>query len=524
MLSLEDALALDTIQNLNDAEVLTVLGLLINRASDTGDLAANEKAFHWIGVFEKRHLSDKAKVIFDYFHANAWGNRQQSNRANRKAVWAWDQEAVQQQIFLLRRAARNPAFELHQISLRCEVLTNLASQLNAVGRMVEARQVWSHALRLEPQFWMARANRGRALMYYCNRLYDHYQQAAFALQAYEELTQAVVDLDTRPEFGVTDLRSRFVEDAALIIRYWDLKAIASNVKLGNGKLGRSKAEIAYRKWCLREELFLNPLNDITSESGAADDSLSLPNMIIKIGEAPVFTGFYNQLKQEFVSARWSYHSGLISYRAHYSDFRVALHDTLDSPIYGLAVEQIKIAFRTSYSLFDKIAYFLNRYLCLGIKERDVSFRSIWKAKISGPVRPEFDSSENWPFRGLYWLAKDFFEEGYRDYTEPDAQRLTEWRNHFEHRYFKVHRDNAPTVPTAAGNLQDSLFDDFAYSVSLADLETRTLRVLKLSRAALIYLALGVSHEENRRRAHLGSDEIMSTMGPFPIYDKFKTKF
>ena len=301
MLTFESALALETIDGLSDNEMLHALALLINRASDTGDLTINDRAFHWIGVLATRHLSDEIQVVLDYFHANAWGNRVQAKRTDRRAAWAWDQEEIQQQILLLRRAARNPAFELHEPFMRCQILTNLANQFDTVGRMIEARHLWSQALSLEPQFWMARANCGRALMHYGERLYDYYDQAAFALQAHREISRALADLDARPEFGLNDLRPRFAGSAAAIERHWNLEAIAKEITQADGKVGRSKAEIAYRHWCLIEGLFLNPLNDISSESGVAADSLSLPNMIIAIGEAPVLTGFYNQLKQEFAS-------------------------------------------------------------------------------------------------------------------------------------------------------------------------------------------------------------------------------
>ena len=54
-----------------------------------------------------------------------------------------------------------------------------------------------------------------------------------------------------------------------------------------------------------------------------------------------------------------------------------MFNTLDYPSYSLAVERMKAAFRMAYSLFDKIAYFLNEYLRLGIPERNVSFRTLW---------------------------------------------------------------------------------------------------------------------------------------------------
>jgi len=210
------------------------------------------------------------------------------------------------------------------------------------------------------------------------------------------------------------------------------------------------------------------------------------------------------LKQEFVSARWFYFEGINAEASHFSDHQVLLYNTLDYPALGIGVEKVKTAFRMSYSLLDKIAYFLNHYLKLAIPEKKISFRTLWREKDSGPVRAQFESSENWPFRGLYWLSKDMFEKDFNDVTEPDARALHELRNHLEHKYVKVHSMSVPIrQPDRSAN--DLFFDNFAHSISRHDLERRTQRLLKLTRSALIYLSLGMHREEQRRRAVAGSD-------------------
>jgi LA2681-like HEPN len=44
--------------------------------------------------------------------------------------------------------------------------------------------------------------------------------------------------------------------------------------------------------------------------------------------------------------------------------RKSLYNTLDYPTYSVAIEKVKAAYRLAYSLFDKIAFFLNAYLDL----------------------------------------------------------------------------------------------------------------------------------------------------------------
>jgi hypothetical protein len=232
------------------------------------------------------------------------------------------------------------------------------------------------------------------------------------------------------------------------------------------------------------------LNDLGPRPIAARDVLLLPTFATAIDEAPVLAGFFNQLKQEYVSARWLYYEGVTEDEPHVSDHDVLLYNTLDYPALGLAVEKVKLAFRMAYSLLDKAAFFLNRYMGLGIPEHKVNFRSVWREKEGAPVRAQFEASENWPFRGLYWLSRDLFEPEFKALIEPDAQYVAELRNHLEHKYVKVVSMGVP----------DHLDDDFAHAVSRADLEARTLHLLRLARAALIYLSLGMHKEEQRRRA------------------------
>ena len=116
-------------------------------------------------------------------------------------------------------------------------------------------------------------------------------------------------------------------------------------------------------------------------------------------------------------------------------------NTLDYPSYGLSAEKIRTAYRTAYSLFDKIAFFLNQYMALGHADQDVSFRAVWRPKKGkGPrgILAALAASKNLPFRGLYWVSKDLFEEAFADVADPDARALHELRIHLEHRYVKVH--------------------------------------------------------------------------------------
>jgi LA2681-like HEPN len=94
-------------------------------------------------------------------------------------------------------------------------------------------------------------------------------------------------------------------------------------------------------------LFLNLLNELGPKSVAAHDPLVLPSFVTKLGEPPTLIGYFNQLKQEFVSARRTFFEGIQDGPAHLSDNGVLLINTLDYPSYGLGAEKIRTSYRTA---------------------------------------------------------------------------------------------------------------------------------------------------------------------------------
>lgn len=497
-------------EELPPEKALHLIAQAIDDAADRADDDLNSQALKWCDQIESRLGSDAQRSLLDYFRANGWANRAVARRGDQAGVWAWDLEELGQQIFLLRRAVANPAFGQLDPVRRCQMLTNLANQLDTAGRFVESRQIWSRALDLLPTFWMARANRGRSLMHYAHALYDPGHTAVFAMVGHRDLTEALDHIASNPELGDARLKSVFAAHARAIESHFDLAGIRDDYRPDGFALGRRKEERTYRRWCLNAGLFLNVLNDLGPDPIAAHDVLTLPDFVTAIHEPPVLVGFFNQLKQEFVSARWLYFEGVTAEGVHVSDRGVLLYNTLDYPALGLAVEKVKAAYRLCYSLFDKIAFFLNHYMKLGLPERRISFRHVWRDKEAGPVRQAFLASENWPWRGLFWLSKDLYESDLSNVLEPDARALHDLRNHLEHKYVKV---VAPPGSASGELTAGASGDTLAHVISSADLERKALKVLQLCRAALIYLSLGMHREEARRRE---SDPTGVLLMPMPL--------
>lgn len=247
--------------------------------------------------------------------------------------------------------------------------------------------------------------------------------------------------------------------------------------------------------------------------------------MVGLNEGPYYPALFNALKQEYVSARFLLYAGIQAVDPHFSDRDVLLYNTLDYPAYGLATEQVKIAFRMAYSIFDKVAFFLNHYLELQIPERQIYLRTIWfkNGKKKEDLLSGFKSKENWPMRGLYWLSKDLFcdDEGFRAAIEPIARQLNEYRNHLEHKYLKLHMDEWTGPLAFQDTLGKAMEDSLALSVYRRDFEQSTISLMRLVRAALIYLSLGVHIEERHKAKGRDSGAVVMPMWMDTWKDEWK---
>lgn len=499
------------LDDLSDELALDCVGTLIDLSGDIQSERGLRKALTFCEELGNRNLKDRELALLDYFRSNAWAALRQTLHCGAESAkqWLWDQPELDQQILCLRRSTSSSGFSSIDKERRCQTLTNLGNAFNTAGRFLDAVECWNQALQIEPGFWMARGCRGEGLLAYARALFDPGHRAVFLLFAHRDLVAAISDGQQVGNFDDPSAKVHFSRIKAQIESVADVATIEAECRLDGWPLGEAADERDYRNWCLRNVLFLNPLNDLATHTIAARDILSHPGMSAPLGAPPAFIGFFDQLKQEFVTARWLYYLGIQESNTHFSDRDVHLHDTLDYPVYGLAIEQVKCAYKYAYALFDKVAFFLNHYLELGIQLNQVSFRTLWREKngsLAQPIRAAFQQSENWPLRGLFWLSKDLFDDRYTDSTNPDALALHELRIHLEHRYVRVHEmllDESEVTTTP-----DSSQNRLSYSIRRSTLETRTRRLLKLARSALIYSSLGVHREEQRRQEQRSSEFVL----------------
>jgi hypothetical protein len=236
-------------------------------------------------------------------------------------------------------------------------------------------------------------------------------------------------------------------------------------------------------------------------------------MVLRVNEKPVYQSIFNQLKQEYVSARFLFFESLLNRAIHFSDKEVILMDTLDYCLYSLSVEKTKIAFRICYSSFDKIAYFINLYFRLGNKSQRVNFRNIWYKNLDKKqgLNAEITKNANWALRGLFWLSKDLYEKEFETSIEPQAKEIANIRNYIEHKSFKV-------IEVSNLNCTE---ETETYEIDRDLFIEKTLKVMKLCRSALMYLSFLIYDEENHRMKNR-NDDIIMPVHFLKLKDEYKT--
>jgi tetratricopeptide (TPR) repeat protein len=494
-LILEDLLS--NFRNDLNNNTIVQIGKIVDLSYDCKNIEGLEFA---ISEAEKIFADGNSKDEISFLHyivGNAWSNLTIIDHLNGKISTALNDERLEKQLLHLRLAVHyyDSSDKKIKDDFICRVLTNLGSLLDYIGRYSEAISLWDRALEFCPKFGMAKANKGICLENYPVILNDSYTKLEFLSTAkdnYSESLKAYLD----NSFSKEELKNK-------------IEAVDKNIKIlekkrknNSTKEDSNPEERRFRNWALKEKLFLNPLNDIKYDYSISEDVITLPPIVMKVGESPYFHSFYDHLKQEFSTARYFCYLGQINnkYETHFVDKKMHQSNSLDHLLLSRNIEYVKSSFRIAYSIFDKIAFMLNRYYDLGIPDKNVSFKSFWFVNVrkDKTIRTELIKNYNHPLRGLFWLSKDLFEdnETFKESIEPDAKLLNEIRNFIEHKHLKVHEDFY--INDYPRELKEMFKDKLAYSISRSDLETKTMKILKIARAALIYLSHAILVEENYR--------------------------
>lgn len=364
-----------------------------------------------------------------------------------------------------------------------QLLTNLGNTYSCMNRFTEAIDVFKKAINIAPNFSMANGNLGECLLRYSCFSYNSYNAYRFHLESMNYFEKAL----KYPQYIDSDLAMN-----DFIARYTPMKEHYNRMKLNLPKIKpikyKTKSEQKYREWCLKNKLILNELNDIDNSFLASEDILHIPSITQNItsGRYSKFHSSFNELKQDFVSNRFLLYEVCSNCtKKHFSDNYTYILETFDNSIYTLNTTKLKTVFKNIYSLFDKIAFFINEYYDLGISYRNVSFKNIWNNKIL------LDKiKNNTGLYTLYWIYSDLFANSNLS-TDPKIQRINKIRNSIEHRSFKIVDENNYIDIITQNNE-----DNFEFKISYLELKDITLYLFKILRTSMLSLVFSIIINEN----------------------------
>ena len=470
------------------------LSLRFDNALDMGDISLIEKVIEDAKfALPTEDFASQARIYYSL--GTAYGDISYISSNDKK------EEFLSRQIYYLRKSIsvveskelEKREYEPYLMGLKLNLYTNYANALDHIGRKIAAIEQYKKVLLINPKFGMALGNLGIAYHHYGMLVYDpihrdyfhhfayHYLSAAINISDNSIYEQAENVFRTAAQGYDSDYVEQVLKPTLEIPQYH-----YENIEEGQ-----------YRKWALTEGLSLNPLTDLpVFELCFAGDVLQLPDMLTKLDDKPIFHGMFNQFKQEYSYARYQYYSSLeVPEQPHFADKDTYLVNFNDYPQYSIRIESLKSAFKILYSLLDKIAYFINFYFELGIKERDVSFHNIWleekKGKSGYKYKNTLNVDDNFALSSIYWISKDFYNKIYKS-PNPQAKHISDLRNALEHKYVKVYWD------MVADSIEEEL-DGLAYYIMESELYKETLGLLKLIREVLISLSLAVEIEERKKR-------------------------
>ena len=149
---------------------------------------------------------------------------------------------------------------------------------------------------------------------------------------------------------------------------------------------------------------------------------------------------------------------------------------------AIRLEQLKSAFRISYSLFDQIAFMINEFWKLGFKERQADAYHVFGYK--GFL------TDNVALTALYWAFIEF-KEKYIEGVGASEKKLKTLRHALEHKFVQVHEYSHPN------ELQ--MMDDRFYHLSESTLKKSVLRILTLTREWIMELVYAIAIEESKSK-------------------------
>jgi hypothetical protein len=460
-------------------------GILIDAGSALDDLSVIQE-----GVNTLAELLEAADPRIEAWHGPLYYNlgNGYSALANRRRRNNYDPDdplfQETKQAYRKAIAADGSAGGRH---LLAEVCVNYGNALSACGRHYEALLAYDQALRAEPTHSMALGNKGIELEHYAYLARN--QSVLLLAEAYELCRAAAEDpeLDRR---GLAKARAIFASHRdALEPRYGDWREQLEKVRARQqSRVNRTQEEDHHLRFAADHGLFLNLCVHDWPCAEKHADGLFFSGYVVPIDDPDTFSRlarYFNQAKEDYSTARYllaeaqrpTARRQRISDQTHYAD-------VLEYADYGLTAGLAKTALALAYNVLDKIAIFLKWDLGLPEREEETTFRNVWyPGRHPSTLRPEIRAKGDPSLFALYDIALDLR-------LDPSYKRLRALRHAITHRHLVVH-DWLLMVGEHSSANEHILLDE---------LIEQGVTVLRLVKAAMIYLAAYLSQDQRRKES------------------------
>lgn len=417
-----------------------------------------------------------------------------------------------------RQAIQHDSFQKCPNELKVMIFTNLGNAFDSVGRFIEAIRYYDQVITYIPNFGVALYNRGYSLYKLANWLALNHEINADRTPIDFLYVEAKKSFDLAFKEGsiwethsdnVKAMRKKYDEYLLPHIQETQSLEFIKGYKLNSDDFFKgSSEENTYKKWSLKEHLYLYPINLVSVYDIGGYDYLSFPPYFCRRGEEqPEFFHWFRLLKQEYIAARYLlFQSIQLKDNGHFADENSDLFPSNEAELkisdnlgeihqndfsFGLATSLMKSSFSKAYSIFDKIAEFIFAFWELEVKNKKgevihnpmISIGNIWYNNLDSKqgVNTKLINKDNSFLNGLYHLSYDLVgKEIPEAYILPEFKRLHEIRNKLEHSGVMITKE----INTSSSQR--------LMTISLEEFVEHNLSLLRLVRNALFYLSLAAS--------------------------------
>lgn len=365
------------------------------------------------------------------------------------------------------------------------VWINKGNTLDYLGRHFEALYCYDKAVLLNPRHYNAWGNRGICCWTLSKLVEDNEDKKKLYR---DSMVYLAIELKLYPSLEINDFYKKLVNDfiqqnEVLVDLETTLKEqlpkkrtiVEERFNLYSEQSGSFKD--FYFNFCEMHNLFLNTHFDCNNCGRSNSDTINISFISIindQIRPYKFFKKWYS-LIDDYKTAR--FFLTLAQYR--HPDFLFMDNPRYESDYslnYYLNVEILKDAFLIAFNIYDKVAFLINDYEELGLKDENVSF---WDGKsiltIKGNLMEKEEYNKN--IVALFSIKKEIEKE--------EFTKIKEIRNLIAHRYFILHDIGG--------------VDHSNYHMDIQDFFKSTLYMLLQIKNILFSLSFFITEKENHKR-------------------------